>query len=357
MTPEHSGNDGEAVGHILEESRKSRHVVLNLSHSKIKVVPLEISKLSFLKVLLLNNNSIIMPPDEIVHLQQLECLSLEHNELTLVPSGISKLQSLLYLNLSYNKLGCLPPSVLNLKNLKELWLAHIGLSSSSFPSELSSLCQLERLSLEGNNISSVGENIGGLLNLKWLSLSKNHLTELGDSVRQLMNLRILLLQENHFQQFPRVLLSLTQLTNLNLRKNRISHLPASVTDFLVSSNQFSKVDLRENGLQEQLEAKPVWMELDFLFVGTWSCHNIYADCSSWVMIRGIGCLVLRPYTKKIVLHGNQTWKYSHHLLKSYKTWSVTWPCTCTNIHMFIYVYTGRSCSHLPIAWRYTACSM
>ena len=266
-----SGSADGTVDRILEESRQSKRVILNLSHRKLKIVPLEISKLSFLKVLLLNNNSILMPPDEIAHLQQLECLSLEHNELTLIPSGIANLQSLSFLNLSYNKLGCLPSAVSNLKSLKELWLAHVGLNS--FPNEVSGLHQLERLSLEGNDISSVGEAVENLSNLKWLSLARNHLTELGNSFKKLTNLRILNLQENCFQQFPQVLLGLKELTNLNLRRNLITTLPSSITDFLVSSNQFSKLDLRENRMQEQFQLKQVWKDLDFVLIDTW--HFLY----------------------------------------------------------------------------------
>lgn len=256
---------GEGVDERLALAEKELWPTLNLGHQGLKVVPPQLERLIFLKSLLLNNNSLIMPPDEITHLHQLLCLSLENNQLTILPSRISQLTSLQFLNLSHNKLSCLPPAISQLVNLRELWLAHVGLSD--FPAEIYSLQRLELLSLEGNSISSI-EEFGHLQSLSWLSLAGNRLRQVGGCFQTLRRLKVLVLEANCLTAFPEVLLHLPELVNINLRGNRISSLQPSIGEVILSSagERFAKLDLRDNALQEKLQAKPVWASL--LFVKT-----------------------------------------------------------------------------------------
>ena len=250
----------ERVLQIVEEARKNHQKVLNLSHRDLKVIPDELSKLSSLRTLLLNDNQIVMPPEEISHLQNLECLSLEHNQLTLLPSLFSSLaNSLQFLNLSNNPFIYLPPVVSQLVNLRSLWLENIGLTS--FPSDVCNIVSLEKLSLTGNSISEIGEEIGNLVNLRWLSLTKNKLLHLGhrDSENsshfsKLVKLEILVLQDNLLSEFPLVLCSLQNLANVNLKRNKIFSLSSDAVAYIMRSNVLTKLDLRENPFNLQLES-------------------------------------------------------------------------------------------------------
>ena len=249
---------------IVEETGESRQRILNLSHHDLKVVPPELSKLSFLHTLHLNNNLIIMPPEEISHLESLEHLSLEHNQLTLLPSVFSSLtDNLRYLNLSNNPFIYLPPVVCRLVNLRSLWLDHIGLTG--FPSEVCCLASLEKLSLVGNSISEIGEEIGSLVNLRWLSLAQNRLSHLGhrdggDCVHltKLVKLEILGLQDNQLTKFPLELCSLRTLASINLRRNKILSLSSDAIYCILQSTMLVKLDLRENpcSLQPDKDLKP-----------------------------------------------------------------------------------------------------
>ena len=254
-----------AIAEILDHIKSTRCPVLNLSHRDLKVVPTEISELTFLTVLLLNDNGILLPPAEIASLHCLEHLSLEGNALTLLPTEIQSLCRLSFLNLSCNKLCCLPPAVSRLTSLTELWLADVGLDS--IPLEINRLSNLEVLSLSDNRIVHLPrEFCSGMPQLRWLALARNRLASLDASVAKLVSLRAILLDGNNFPEFPQVLLSVKNLTSVSLRQNRIDCVPAALSDLLVSSAHFSRLDLRENRLQEQARLGPPWSQLDFVFV-------------------------------------------------------------------------------------------
>ena len=250
----------EGVLQIVEEAKRSRLKILNLSHRSLKVIPAELAKLSSLRTLLLNNNQIIMPPEEISHLQNLECLSLEHNQLTLLPSVFSSLaKNLRFLSLSDNPFTYLPPVICQLENLRSLWLENIGLTS--FPSDVCSIVSLEKLSLAGNSISEIGEEIGNLVNLRWLSLAKNKLLHLRcrDSencahISKLVKLEILVLHDNLSSEFPLVLCSLQNLASVNLKRNKIFSLSSDAVGHIMRSNVPTKLDFRENPFNLQLES-------------------------------------------------------------------------------------------------------
>lgn len=254
-----------AVAEILDHVKSTHCPVLNLSHRELKVVPAEISELTFLKVLLLNDNGILLPPAEIASLHCLERLSLEGNALTLLPPGIQSLRRISFLNLSRNNLCCLPPAVSQLGSLTELWLADVGLDG--VPPEINGLTNLEVLSLSDNRIAHLPrEFCASMSRLRWLALGRNQLASLDASVAKLVSLRAIVLDGNDFSEFPQVLLSVKNLQSVSLRRNRIDCVSAALGDLLVSSAHFSRLDLRENRLCEQARLGPPWSQLDFVFV-------------------------------------------------------------------------------------------
>lgn len=264
-----SGDQDKELSLILDKICRAKHPILNLSHRGLKVIPSEISKLTFTVTLLLNNNNIILPPEEITHLRQLEHLSLEHNQLTLLPSNIHTLaESLCFLSLSHNPLMYVPPSLSGLGNLKELWLGYTGLTS--FPREVCHLVKLEKLSLEGNSISEIKEDLSGLDCLNWLSLAKNCLREVTSDCQQfhLRNLQVLLLAENQMTQFPTFLITdLPSLQYIDLKKNNISILPMEILQILSSSKQLGKLDLRDNLIGE-VDETISWKKIDYILLSS-----------------------------------------------------------------------------------------
>ena len=254
-----------SIRDILDHAKETKWPILNLSHRDLKVVPAEIAELNFLKVLLLNNNGLLLPPEEIASLHCLEHLSLEENALTLLPSGIGSLRALSFLNLSCNKLCCLPSSVSNLTALTELWLSNLELDC--VPPELNSLSNLEVLSLSHNCITCVPpEFCLSMAGLRWLSFAGNKLTSLDSCISKFTSLKVVVLDANLFLEIPQVLLSMDHLDNVSLRRNRIGQVSPLLSDVLISSARFSKLDLRENDLQEQTKLNPPWTQLDFVVI-------------------------------------------------------------------------------------------
>ncbi len=246
----------EEVLVIVERAWTKKEAMLNLSHRDIRVIPADIAKLTFTKVLLLNNNKILMPPEEISHLQQLEAISLEHNQLTVLPSGIAQLSpSLQFLNLSHNPLTYLSPAVGMLENLRSLWLGHTGLLS--FPDEVCALCRLTHLSLEGNQIANIPSTapVSSLKELQWLSLAKNKIVSVSFSLPCLSTLN---LSENCLTEIPESI-SCPKLTSLNLRGNRIFHLPEKAQGVL---DQKLELDIRDNPFTDVTTAALSWTKLE-----------------------------------------------------------------------------------------------
>lgn len=78
-------------------------------------------------------------------------LRLAGNYLTFLPSGISSLRALAFLDLSNNQLNELPPEMGFLTNLRELLLFNNHLED--LPGEMGYLYQLENLGLDGNPLN------------------------------------------------------------------------------------------------------------------------------------------------------------------------------------------------------------
>ena len=265
-----SGDKDKGLSLILDKVCRARHPVLNLSHQGLKVIPSEISTLTFITTLLLNDNNIIMPPEEITYLNQLEHLSLEHNQLTLLPSNIHTLsESIRFLNLSHNPMMYVPPSLSSLCNLKELWLGFTGLTC--FPREVCHLAKLEKLSLEGNSISEIKEDLSRLDCLTWLSLAKNCLRELGSNCQHfhLRDLQVIILAENQLAEFPTFLITnLLSLQYIDLRKNKIAILPMEIMQRLSNSNQLlAKLDLRDNLIGE-VDETVAWKKTEHILLSS-----------------------------------------------------------------------------------------
>ena len=109
----------------------------------------------------------------------------------------------------------------------ELNLNNAGLTGE-LPSEIGELTQLRRLTLFGNELTSLPESIGQLSELEYLDLDQNQLTELPESLGNLVKLRTLWLARNQLTELPTSLGNLVNLEFLFVQENQLIGLPASV---------------------------------------------------------------------------------------------------------------------------------
>jgi len=163
--------------------------------------------------------------DIIVDLPKLNSLGFYDVGLKTIPYNLSTLKQLERLILVGNELKSFD-EVLNLPNLKHLYLNRNKLRE--FPSDIDKLKNLETLAAWYNEIEILPPTIGKLNKLKRLRLSGNKLESLPNQLRSLSELCELLLGNNKFQSFPSVICEMEQLITLNLDGNRISNIPNEI---------------------------------------------------------------------------------------------------------------------------------
>ncbi|HSW76532.1 MAG TPA: leucine-rich repeat domain-containing protein [Candidatus Saccharimonadales bacterium] len=129
---------------------------LNLSNSKITVLPPVIVQLHALQYLDLSNNKLSALLPEMGQLGDLQYLYLENNQLSALPREMGQLIHLQYLILSNNQLSALPPEIGQLSHLQYLYLSDNQLSA--LPQEIGQMSHLQYLDLSNNNISSTLKN-------------------------------------------------------------------------------------------------------------------------------------------------------------------------------------------------------
>lgn len=132
----------------IQEARKHRPDILDLSGLGLTEVPESVTQLSKLRRLSLAGNQLTIVPEFIGQLSQLDWLFLEDNQLTALPESIGHLSQLEWLFLEGNLLTTLPESVAQLSQLQVLNLSNNQLTT--LPESLRKLTQLERLYLHEN---------------------------------------------------------------------------------------------------------------------------------------------------------------------------------------------------------------
>ncbi len=110
------------VNRLIEEAKKNKSPVLNLSRKGLNEIPQEVFNLIYLERLDLYNNNIHFIPPEISKLLNLKKLYLSDNRLTTLPSEIGKLTKLEYISVIENPLLTLPKEIADLKNLKGIYV-------------------------------------------------------------------------------------------------------------------------------------------------------------------------------------------------------------------------------------------
>ncbi|KAL0863830.1 hypothetical protein Bca101_042948 [Brassica carinata] len=155
--------------------------------------------------------------------------------------------------------GTLKPnsSLFGFKHLRYLNLSHNNFTSSSLPSEFSSLKRLEVLSLSSNGfVGQVPSSFSNLIHLTHLNLSHNELTGSFPLVKNLTKLSVLDISYNQFSEtIPSdLLLAMPFLSHLDLKKNRLTgtlEVPNSS-----SSSRLVYLSLGQNQFEGQI-LKPI----------------------------------------------------------------------------------------------------
>lgn len=227
--------------------------VLNLSLIQLKELPKEIRSMQYIENLILSNTGLEDLPEWLDELRSLRVLGLAYNKFGEIPGGVFRLTQLRSLDLSGNRLirrleigAATPP----LEDLEYLSLANC--SVTQIPSELvTAMPALERLDLDGNELTEFPLAIFEWKHIREAKLSKNHISDLPPDfnfgsleVVDLSNNEIAALPEtmegpellkidisgNRIQSLPDGLFKLHGLITLNLRSNAIREIPGSICD-------------------------------------------------------------------------------------------------------------------------------
>jgi leucine-rich repeat protein SHOC2 len=103
-----------------------------------------------------------------------------------------------------------------------------GCEISTLPESIGSLSSLTSLNLYNNKLDTLPESLGNLTNLTRLNLGRNQLVTLPDSLNNLSNLTSLFLNDNRIENFPKSLDGLFSLLKLFLKGNMLTELPDSI---------------------------------------------------------------------------------------------------------------------------------
>ena len=162
---------------------------------------------------------------ENVRLKSLTELNISNNELKeKMNELLSECTSLEELNLQNTKMIEIPKEYKNLTNLKKLKLDYGKISTIE---TLCLLVNLNSLSVNNNNLSTINQEIINLQNLTSLSLSFNTLVQIPEHLEKLINLKILNLSHNKIKQVSSIV-SFTNLNSLDLSFNRIKVIPLTI---------------------------------------------------------------------------------------------------------------------------------
>lgn len=153
-------------------------------------------------------------------------LDLSGTKLKVIPSELASCIQLKKLNLSHNQISIISDSFSKLDELRSLSLKdnYIFWISARF----GDFTKLQSLNLRDNQIKELSSSCGKLTQLKTLSLAKNQLKKIPDSIGDLHKLTFLDLSRNRFQSVPSCLNRLTQAQYLCLHHNRIYKTPENI---------------------------------------------------------------------------------------------------------------------------------
>jgi len=153
------------------------------------------------------------------------------------------------LDLGGNNFSSLSPAIINLKKLEKLRLSFNLLKNDGMPWEaMCSMTQLIVLALDNNKLTEAPECISSLVNLQKLTLDHNDLASLPENAFSgLKSLRALTLNSNRLNALPISLSECSLLEELDASKNKISKVPpefgklTALKIFLLDDTQYDSM--------------------------------------------------------------------------------------------------------------------
>ncbi|XP_030939619.1 plant intracellular Ras-group-related LRR protein 7-like [Quercus lobata] len=160
-------------------------------------------------------------PNEVFDLDRsLHILDLTHSKIVDIPLDISKLIKMQHLISAKNLVQQLPTNLGTLHCLKLIALD--GIQMTSLPAEIGQLVMLERLSISGNLLTCLPKTIGSLRNLLLLDVSNNKLKSLPESIGSCFSLEELQANDNLIEDLPASICNLIHLKSLCLDNNNVN---------------------------------------------------------------------------------------------------------------------------------------
>jgi Leucine-rich repeat (LRR) protein len=120
--------------------------------------------------------------------------------------------------------------IIEIVNLQKLYLD--GDQLTSIPNEIGNLMNLQELYLHCNQLTSLPNGIGNLVNLQILYLHHNQLTSIPNDIGNLVNLWKLDLENNRLTSLPNEIGNLINLERLDLVNNRLTSIPNEICNLI-----------------------------------------------------------------------------------------------------------------------------
>ena len=162
-----------------------------------------------------------------------------------LPPSLGNLSQLQKLSVDWNNITSFPPEIGNLSRLQQLYVNNNQLSS--LPPEMGNLFALQDLYLDCNLLTSLPPEIGNLSVLQILNLEVNHISSLPPEIGNLTRLQELHVNNNQLTSLPPEIGNLTTLQLLTISNNNISSLPSSIGNltglyqFVAGGNQLTSI--------------------------------------------------------------------------------------------------------------------
>eukprot|EP00210_Caulerpa_lentillifera_P006501 g6210.t1 len=147
---------------------------------------------------------------------------------------------------AFNQIPSIPHEIHNFKNLRILNLKNNQLSTNGIPLTLFELCQLRKLHLDANELTTIPKEVSQLIKLRHFSASGNRLSELPDVFGNFMELSVVEFAQNQLAALPPTLGCCKVLHTLDLRSNQISIIPENFSQLV--ELRFLRLD--ENRINE-----------------------------------------------------------------------------------------------------------
>ena len=190
----------------IEEDKISKKSFYSIDQALIKA--------NKVKSLVLIDTSLNYLPPEIEKFKNLELLNISTTKIKKFPNEISRLGKIKYIYLSNNFELDVENSLKLISKEKVQKISLTNQYITNIPSNLNEFSFLKELYLYSNKISILTSEIADLKELEVLLLDNNNLITLPDNLKQLESLRTLTLTGNLFKEFPKVLCDLKSLENL-----------------------------------------------------------------------------------------------------------------------------------------------